>query len=242
MRPWSILVLCAVAAVPAVARADVVLLVGNDVPLTGEILSEDRTAVFFRIRGMTREERIRIQKSRIRRYWREEQTAWERAAGPETAEFPGLAALVPPPPSADPSPAGTSKPEAPLERGIGRLMVFVPEDPGLRILFWLAGFGALSLLFHFGGRLAELDKMRLGRGAVLALVSQFLLLLGILAYRSVPEPMTFPLLVSGLIVVWVLVAHMLGGDRVSKAVLLLSFCVASLLLVVGSLFSVLTVL
>ena len=75
IRLWSILVLCAAAAVSAVARADVVILVGNDVPLTGEILSEDRTAVFFRIRGMTREERIRIERSRIRRYWREEQTA-----------------------------------------------------------------------------------------------------------------------------------------------------------------------
>jgi len=247
IRPGSLIVLCALALLPAAARADVVVLTGNDIPLVGEILSEDRTHVFFRIRGMTAGERVRIERGRIRRYWHEAQTAWERPPGKRTAEYPGLASLFPPP-VGDRTSSATSEAaaDAPAQdgfaRAMGRFEVFVPSDPGLRVLFWLAGFGALSLLFHLGARLTELEKLGLGRGAILALVTQFLILLGILACRSVTEPMTFPLLVSALIVAWVIVAHMLGGDRVSKAVLLFSFCTCMLLLVAVSLFSVSRVL
>lgn len=247
IRPGSLIVLCALALLPAAARADVVVLTGNDVPLIGEILSEDQTAVYFRVRGMAADTSVRIDKSHIRRFWLEVQTAWERPVNARNAEFPGLASLVPPPPVGRPSalPAATAaaaRKDGDFGRAMGRFEVFVPSDPGLKVLFWLAGFGALSLLFHLGARLAELEKLRLGRGAILALVTQFLLLLGILAYRSVAEPMTFPLLVSALIVAWVLVAHMLSGDRVAKAVLFLSFCVCMLFIVAASLFSVARVL
>ena len=234
MHPRSVLVLCAVllAIAPAV-RADVVILEGNEVPLSGEIIFEDETSIGFRIRGLTDGAHLVIEKSRIRKFWREEGVP-STGAG---SEPPGEAA--PPAPAVRPAPAAARKDV--FDRALDRLMIFVPSDPGLRVLGWLAGFGALSLLFHLGGWVTELEKMRLGRGAILALVTQFLVLLGVLAYQSVSEPMTFPLLFGGLVVAWIMVARMLTGDRVSKSVLLLSFTVASLLVVTGTVFSVLTV-
>jgi hypothetical protein len=129
-----------------------------------------------------------------------------------------------------------------LDRVVEKAGRFVPRDPGLRILAWLAVFGAMSILLFVGGRIAELSKMKLGRAAILSLVTQFLVLLGVLAHRTAKEPATFPLVVAGLVVSWVLTSRLLAGDRFAKSVLLLSFTMAFLLVLAGSVFSVMTVI
>ncbi|MEN8149089.1 MAG: hypothetical protein ABFS86_04655, partial [Planctomycetota bacterium] len=117
----------------------------------------------------------------------------------------------------------------------------VPDDPGLKVLLWLVAYGALTLLIALGGRLAGIERLRPGRAAILAIVAELLVLLGVMAGRAVPEPMTFPLLFAALATAWVLTVRILTREVAAKAVLLLGFTVSTVILVAGSVFSVLTV-
>jgi hypothetical protein len=251
------LLLAAAGAFAESARADIVILEGNDVPLTGRIIGEDDTTIRFRIRGLKDSSYIVIEKSRIRRFWREENAYWDHVKGENDPRVgaedaglegaPGAEEAVPaPPPVREPVPTPSrTKTEirsVALDEIVEKAARFVPHAPGLRILGWLAVFGAMSLLLFIGGRIAELSKMKLGRAAVLSLVTQFLVLLGVLAHRAAKEPATFPLVVAGLVVCWILTSRMLAGDRFAKSVLLLSFTMAFLLVLAGSVFSVMTVL
>jgi hypothetical protein len=244
IRLRSILVLAFLLAAAPPARADVVILDGNDVPLTGTIVYEDDEELGFRVKGLPEESFLVIGKERVRSYWREETTRFEHlSAGNEdrdAAPRPEARTPAPGPVARVPRPRAVVSRESRIQRAVDRMAAILPRDPGLRILAWLTGFGALSLLFFLGGRLADLEKMGLGRAAILTLITQFLLMLGVLAYRSVSEPMTVPLIFTGLVVAWALSTRMLAGDRYTKSILLLSFSVAAVLLVGGSLFSVLS--
>jgi len=232
MRTRSILLLGILLLLPtAVARGDVLVLEGNEVPLTGEILSEDEETVLFRIRGLGEGTWLEIDRARVRACWRDEGTVT-----PARPSRP-----VPAAPRPDPAPPAVRTEPDRLDLALTRIAFVVPRDPGLKVLLWLAAYGALTLLIALGGHLAGLEKMRLGRAAILALITELLVLLGVMAARAVPEPMTFPLLFAALGTAWVLTARIVTKAEGSKAVLLLGFTVSTVLLVAGSLFSVLTV-
>ncbi|MEN8148823.1 MAG: hypothetical protein ABFS86_03305, partial [Planctomycetota bacterium] len=153
----------------AAARADVVILEDNEIPLTGEILSEDDETIVFRIRGLDEDSWLEIDRARVRGFWRED----------------GDVTPVRPSRPARPAPVSTRGRAAPdrLDLALSRMAFVVPDDPGLKVLLWLVAYGALTLLIALGGRLAGIERLRPGRAAILAIVAELLVLLGVMAGR-----------------------------------------------------------
>lgn len=255
----------------AAARADVVILKGNDVPLTGRIVKEDAHSVRFQIKGLGDASFVDIEKSRIIRMWREENTYWdylegerarkevlERLRGDDDVGGPGAdgaekgAAESGPDEAPGGEAAGPPVPEKSrartdheirrdlVEITVERFSSVVPEHPALRIVLFLVLYGALTLLVFAGSRVADLPKLRLGRSAILALVAT--LFVGSTAWGAWSGRLeqSVPVLAAGETALWVLVSRLLAGGPLSKSVLLLSFVLASIVLLAATMFSILS--
>ena len=244
--------------IASAARADVVILEQNDMPLTGRILSETKDAIVFQLRGLGDVSRFSIERSRIKRYWREENTYWEyqksereyaamlerlRNAKPEPKEPPEAAAETAPPEPAPPrGRSGVEIREALALKALDRVKGIIPGSPIARLGLVLLGVVALSGLIYLGSRVADLPGLGLGKAAVLAVVAAGFSFVFVLAPPETLRPGSFPLVIVGQIAIWLVLARVLAGGTFSKAVLLFSFLVATLFLTGSSIFSVLSAL
>ncbi len=247
------------------ALGDVVILKENDVPLTGRIIGEDENTITFQVHGLGEGSRFHIDKGRVKRYWREENDFFEFMRN-ERERQGTLDRLVPAeaPPAPPPAPAAASAdapptapaPEVPavrgrsaaeirqmlLDKGWTRVRSALPGTTFSRLLAMLGSLALLGLLFRTGGRVAGIPKMQWSQAVLLSLFTHLLAFVAFAAPRTVLRPEHLPLLVSAEFLAWLAFVRILTGGILSRAVLLLSFCIASLALVGGSVFSVLTVL
>jgi len=257
MKAWGFaIVLFCVAA--AAARADVVILEQNDMPLTGRILSETKTAIVFQLKGLGDISRFTIEKTRIKRYWREENTYWEYQRSerecaemlerlknakpeekepPEVVEEPVVEETVAPK-----SRSGGEIREALALKALDRLTGVIPHSPIARLGLVLLGVVALSGLIYLGGRVADLPGLGLAKSAVLSIVAAGFSFVFVLAPPETLRPGSFPLVIVGQVAIWLVLTRILAGGPFSKSVLLFSFLVATLFLTGSSLFSVLSAL
>jgi hypothetical protein len=246
------------------ARADVVILKGNDVPLTGRIVREEDGYIRFQIKGLGSTSTVDIEKSRIVRYWREENTYWEYLKGEKErqatldrlqkleeqkraeagrTEKEAAEAKKPVPPA--PVARLRTEPEIRrdlLTRAMDRVRGLIPGNLVFRLFGLLVLYFVLTLLLFAGSRVADLPRLKFARAALLALATVFFTALAIASSMNLKEPQALPAILAGVAVAWVLLSRLLAGGAVSKSVLLLSFFLACVLLLSASLFSVLVAL
>ena len=253
MRPVfvGITLLIALGFPSGTASADVICLNGNDLPLSGTIIEDDpeKDHILFRIKGLRDGSEFQISRSRISRYWREENNYVDYAEGErereETLERlrngPSAENIVAkpaePPPRAAPRTYGEVRANL-LARAKARVASFLPDHPILRVILAVCAFLIIAGLLQVGSRVADLPRLKFGRASLLALVTLFLVVLGFLGPGRLVGERTLPLLISGEILTWVMLTRILGGGTISRSVLLLSFFISSIFVVGGSLFSI----
>lgn len=260
MRPVLRTVLWALAAATAAlaaspAAADVVVLEGNDVPLTGRILEETPDTLVFRIHGLGEQARMTIEKSRVKAYWREDNSYIEYVRN-ETERKERIAELTSPDTVTEESPAGPLLPRAPApprgrtgaeirqdmfasawEEALGAL----PSFPGSGLAYLAACAAVLAGLIFGGGRVAGIPRMTPARAAGLAAVTGVLAWCAFTASGRVVLPEFVPLLVLAEALVWLAAVRILAGGTLGKGLLLLTLCLGTILLVGGTAFSILSV-
>ena len=253
--------LVALAATSAPALPDVVILKDNDVPLTGTILPtpEDSTFIKFRIKGLG-ESVLLIEKSRIKRFWREANTSWEYARAeekrskeleevqgePEEKEArtkdPVVQADYVPPPDFMVPPRSRSGAEVRhdlVAKGRSRLQSLVPKNPILWVLGVTLIFVLITMILFLGSRVAELPRLSWPKAVFLAVVTQVFIALPVLAGPHVVVAGAIPLLLVCEAAAWVLFSRLLVGGAVGKSVMLLSFFLVSAFVIGGSFVSLL---
>jgi hypothetical protein len=253
MRTLPVILALCVLAPPALA--DVVILKENDIPLQGRIVAESETTLTFQIRGLGDGAKMEIEKARVRRFWREENSYFEFLQGEKdrigtlgrigSPPAPSRA-TAPPEPAAAPA-ARIARTTSEIRRALvdkawNRLRSALPGEAILRVLLFVGSILFLGALLHTGGRVSGLRRLRLPQAALLSLITHLLVVVAIAAPRTVLRPDYLPVLVTAEVLVWLLMVRLLAGAVMTRAFLLFSFCLGSLVLVGGSVFSVLTVL
>jgi hypothetical protein len=239
------------------AAADVVILKHNDIPLTGVILADHEDCIDFQIKGLGQASRITIEKTHIKRYWRDDSSHWEFAVSEreheeavkrvverqEERKHPRVVVSYESPP---PPPRGRSDGEvrnALLDQTLNRLKALLPEGhlmDALLIFVSLAGFGGLTFL---GAKVADLPALTFKRSMILSLLAGSMMLLMVLVLpRYSSPPALLPVLIVALVVLWLLAARFLGHGHYSKSILLLSFVLSSIFVIGSSVFGVFAVL
>jgi hypothetical protein len=252
----TVLIIAVLSGLGRAALADVVILRDNDIPLQGRILAETDTSITFQIRGLGDGAKMEIMKSRVRRFWREENSYFEYLQaektrmgslgrlGPEKepAAAKAVAAPAEPPPPPRSARSAAEVRAALLGKAWDRLRSAVPGSSILRVLLCLLSILCFAGLLHTGGRVAGLRRLGLQQAGLLSLITHLLVITAVAAPRTVLRPEYLPVLVTGEVLVWLLLARLLAGAALSRVFLLFSFCLGSTLFLGGSVFSVLTVL
>lgn len=238
------------------AFGDVVILESNDIPLTGVILSETDAALEFQIKGLGERSRFTIEKSRVKRFWREGDDHWEFSASnkaheaavervrrreAEKANPPEILTFDPPEHPA----AGRSNSEVRADliaRAVDRLTYCVPDSLPLQGLLALGGVLALALLIFIGGKVADLPSLSIQRSVVLSFLAggAVVALTEVLPELGLP-PGLLPAFILVLTLVWLVTARLLSRGRFLKGVIMLSFVLATLFVAGSSVFGILAV-
>jgi hypothetical protein len=255
MRVPLFVILAILLATPALA--DVVILDSNDVPLSGVILSETDTTLEFQIKGLGQNSRFTIDKSRIKKFWREKNSHWEfkdverdhkeaveRAS--ERKQVPmkkGPVLTFPLPEDLTPGRSNREVRADLIARTVGRVEAFVPDSLALRGLMALGGTLLLALLIFIGGRLADLPSLSIQKSLVLAFLAGIAVAAMIVVFPMLHLP---PGLLPGLILmltfVWLIAARVLSHGRFVKGAVMLSFVLATIFVAGSSILGILTVL
>ncbi len=255
MRVTLIAVLVVIFSTPALA--DVVILECNDVPLTGVILSETDKAIEFQIKGLGDRSRFTIEKSRIKRFWREENDQWEfkasnaahEAAAARVRRRQNQRKVTPPEVLTfevpDNSVAGRSNSEVRADliaRAVDRLAYCVPESLPLQGVFALGCVLLLGLLIFVGGKVADLPSLSVQKSLVLSFLAAgaVLALTEILPKLGLP-PGLLPAFILVVTFIWLVTARLLSRGRFLKGVIMLSFVLATLFVAGTSVFGILAV-
>lgn len=213
------------------ASADVVILVGSDAPLIGTIVQETETTIRFRIQGLAAGSFVEIERSRIKRLWRD----GERDAPLRDAPSPSSA------PSSSPSATRAARdatwdrrpePRSPeelrdgyVERLRARIRSLVPGSaPTASLTVFLALlFG--TLLLWVGGRLANTEELGLPQCAVLSLLTLLLLIVDLYMAPTLVGSPALVVAISAEVVFWLLFVRLLLHESLDRAVVLLAFLV-----------------
>ncbi len=247
--PRSILVAALLGALAGAAAADVIILKENDVPLAGRIIRETEDALEFQLKGLGRRSAITVEKSRVRRWWREDDSRWMYARQESERmrtlrklrgeKEPGYTEWVPPEPRLPPVRSGGEIRRDLLGKAVERLNRIITDHALIRTGWIMSLFFLGTLLLFAGGKVADLTELHVGKAGVLSLITLFLVAAAFFLQRELGDSSAMPGILACEVFTFLLLTKWLSGGTLSKAILLLSFFLASLLLLAGSLFSVL---
>jgi len=238
------------------ASADVVILESNDIPLTGTILSETDSSIEFQLKGLGDRSSFTIEKSRIKRFWREDSDHWEfkasEKAHAEAAERvrkrkiekanPHEVLTFEIPDHASASRSNRQVRADLIARTVDRLTNWIPESLPMQALLALGGVLVLTLLVFIGGKVADLPSLSIQKSMLLSFMAGLavLALTEVLPRLELPAGL-LPALILGVTLAWLVAARLLSKGRFVKGAIMLSFVVATLFIAGSSLIGILAV-